>query len=452
MLRFSSNFPRQIPKLVLVAVAVGLIVRMLGLLWILTHDGSSVLVYGDAVGYLELANNLSAGKGFVLEVGGVEGPEVFRTPGLPVLLLLFGGNITLYLVALSVAAAFTLPILLWWIGREIIGARTGVIAAWAVALEPLLIVFSWLPLTEIPFLIFALAGMALFIYSRKTYSWYFAVVSGLLFAAAVYIRPGNLLLIAVGIVTVCLYEVFKRHKKAAGIAVVAFIVLYSALMPWYIRTYSYTGTWALSGAGWRNVYTDYLASIRALKNNTMFWDEKALLKEEAEEKYGLSRHELNSPAYSDLLRTIALREIVSNIPTVIKLQTALFASYFTNDGYYSYASKLQFVPYIEGRTSATYALLTKGIRGVGDILYEAKRQLFIPVVGRLITVATTLLALVGAVRLRNKVAILLCLIIFLSALTSSVIGLGIEARLRLSIIPLLFLLAGAAFESRRTSP
>ena len=72
----------------------------------------------------------------------------------------------------------------------------------------------------------------------------------------------------------------------------------------------------------------------------------------------------------------------------------------------------------------------------------------LPTSSLLVDVGTRVLELavvggvVGVLNVRYRVALVLGAVIAFSALISSVLGFGVEARLRLSVVPLLFLLTG----------
>jgi hypothetical protein len=109
-----------------------------------------------------------------------------------------------------------------------------------------------------------------------------------------------------------------------------------------------------------------------------------------------------------------------------------------------------FLPQITGRISPTYVLLTEGFSGIGRIAHEMQRQWFVPVWGRVLTVGLLLAGLIGTWRHRRNPIVWWCIVLILwTALASSAIGLGVEARLRISIMPLLFFLVGSVFERKR---
>lgn len=442
----------RIPKAVWYAVFAALLLRLIGLIWVYMSGNADRLLYGDGIGYLELARNLVQGHGFALWREGRWIIETFRTPGLPFLLIPFTfipNGLSVYQFVLAVASSFLLPWLGYETGKRLSGERTGVIAAWFLAIEPLMVFFSWLALTEIPFLILAMGSIVLLYDARVFRRADMALLSGLCAAAAVYVRPGNYILMLLGYGMVLVSDLWKR-RYGWRLPALSALLMVCLLVPWMGRMYAATGSFSLSATGWRNVYTDYLASIRAVEHGTTFWDEKEKLKLDADFQFGLSRYELNNPANGAVLRDYALKEIIQRPVTVLKLQTMIFISFFTNDSYASYLMRFGFIPQIVGRSSPTYVLLTEGLAGMGKIAYEMQRQWFVPVWGRLFSIALIIAAAAGVWRSRRRAFVWWCLVLIgWTALASSAIGLGVEARLRISILPLIFILAAAAFEKKR---
>src|SRR5665213_2158578 len=117
-------------------IAAALLLR-LGVLWYtLAHVGAAALSYGDAsgsTGYIALASSLAHGYGFASQSAqGAILPEVFRTPGLPLLLSVFTllpHGITIYGIFLSIIAGALLPLFTFFIGKRIAGERVGLIPA-----------------------------------------------------------------------------------------------------------------------------------------------------------------------------------------------------------------------------------------------------------------------------------------------------------------------------------
>lgn len=436
----------KISRYLILLVVFAVSVRLLGLFWVVMTVQPEVLVYGDAIGYIELAGSLISGNGFAVEQNGVAVLETFRTPALPLLLapfMLITNGIIFYAVILSVIAGIALPLLTYFIARRMgSGELSALIAATLVAFEPHLIMFSWLPLTEMPFILFFLGGLALILnnFTERQYSKLFA--GGVMLGFGALLRPGFWPIYVVLIIVAVLWNiVLHKRKMLISIACITLGIVV-ILTPWFMRMHKITGEWSLSGAGWRNVYTDYLASVRAIDNKTSFSQEKELLKTVDASKLGLTRTDLNNPANSEILRNYALAELWERRATVFTFEPYLLVSFFTHDGYYYAFKRYGFVQEMSGGEShsVSFALLSQGMEGVSSVFKEMKRQYFIPVLGRMFTFGTVLFALWGVWLLRRKpLTWLFVLLISLVAVTSTVIGLGVESRLRLPIEPLLFI-------------
>src|SRR4051812_15053358 len=96
---------QQIPKNLFIIVFVSLLLHLGGLTFVLVKSGTQTLIYGDAQGYVELAKNMKSGIGFSRLVGDQYEKEVFRTPGLPLLLYPFASSTTgiiIYLYLLTI--------------------------------------------------------------------------------------------------------------------------------------------------------------------------------------------------------------------------------------------------------------------------------------------------------------------------------------------------------------
>jgi 4-amino-4-deoxy-L-arabinose transferase-like glycosyltransferase len=441
------------PRILLVIIGIALVLRLGAFGFALGHSGKEALMYGDAAGpegYIALAQQLAQGQGFsFIDTSGTQRPEVFRTPGLPLLLVPFSylsQGFVIYGLILAVLAGTLLPWFTFLLGRRLVGIPAALIAAFLVAIEPHLVFFSFVPQTEIPFMLCMLSGLAAAFRAVERQQLLFSAFAGSLFGYAILIRPGFLTVFLFCILA-AVFAGFRLRaipvRTLVCIAVTALLILF----PWYLRTYSITTTWALSGVGWRNVYTDYVASVRAIERQTDFASEKSNLREEAETRYGLSRYELNSPAAAHTLRSAALSELWQHKITVAKLEAVLLSSFFLQDGYYYAFVRYGFIANTASHTSATLALLSKGFAGISDVLAEMKRQYFIPILGRIVTLGLFMLAGIGFFMVANRIRFLYAGIILLTALTSTAIGLGVEARLRLPIEPFLFILAGAALHA-----
>lgn len=446
-----TNLISRVPRAVWTIVACSVMFHLSVLAFILTSQTvTDAFVTGDAMAYFALAENLAAGKGYVQEIGGEIVFETFRTPGLPALVALFlltGLGLAGYLAFIALASAVVLPLTTWYIGARLFQSKVGVVAAGLIALEPLMWFMNWALVSEIPFLILSTLAMCLYLAeTRRPVAQH--ILIGVLLALSVYVRAGMWLLIAVTLLVMVAYHLLYNRTNTWKPGLV-FITIILCLLPWIFTMHAQTGVYSISATGWRNVYTDYLASLRAVNNGTTFGIEKTNLKESAMEEFGISRADLNNPAYSDTFRAYALNEMSSNIPLIIKLQGLLFVSYFTHTDYKIRLEKVGLLPKttVTGkRVSMTQLALEDGLGAVPVIFNHLKQQYFLPVIERAWSGMLLLFAVVGFfTNLRNKAVWLIVIIVGLGYASASAIGLGVEGRLRVPVLPVYFLLVTVGF-------
>lgn len=429
-------------------IVVAVVLRVCGFYIALHVVGQEGLIRGDAVGYVELAKNLGLGNGFGLFDGHTFVPQVFRTAGFPLLLAPFTlvpSGTTLYGVVCSILAGMLMPLLVFAVARRVISERAALLAALLAAVEPHAIVYSFLLQTEVPFMLFALGGLLAAMVAYERSSYLYAALAGALLAYSVFIRPGYMMIFVVGTLGVSAYLFLKRDRRWLQMLAVFALILIT-LSPAYLRMHALTGTYALSGGGWRNVYTDYLASLRSLKNGTSFSDEKNNLKDSAQEIFGISRADVNSPAYAKILRDYSLAEMWANKPTVLKLETALLVSFFIQDGYYYESRNLGYLhEEIQPHISPTREVILHGFGAIPTIWKELLRQRFVPVFGRLFTFTILFAAIGGFFVVRSPLRYLFAIVILMSAVFATVIGLGLDARMRVPVEPLFFIFASGTF-------
>ena len=103
---------------------------------------------GDQREYLELGRNLLAGEGlsFYDDRFG-QTVYAYRTPGYPAFVAVFGGNFTAIRIAQAVVDTSTV-LAIYLIARRFFSARASVVAGVIVAINPFLVSFSGLILSE----------------------------------------------------------------------------------------------------------------------------------------------------------------------------------------------------------------------------------------------------------------------------------------------------------------
>ncbi|MCZ6894698.1 MAG: hypothetical protein O7H40_11720 [Gammaproteobacteria bacterium] len=204
----------------------------------------SVLEFPDEQQYWMMAGSLRSGEGLRDELG-------FRATRLP-----------LYPALLSVFAGLDRGVILakafhWVIGAlaaVVIGLaaavlfdrRVGLLAGVRVALDPFLIFFSSLLLTETFFILCLGALYAVLAPMVKSpealsVSWRRWMAVGTVSALCVYSRESGLGLIAV---LSCFLLVWQRwHRRAVAGTAVTWLIVVAALLPWGVRNHEVLGEW-----------------------------------------------------------------------------------------------------------------------------------------------------------------------------------------------------------------
>ncbi len=230
----------------------------------------------DSGRYLELAGRLAGGDGFYLrQWNGKLGPELFRTPGYPVVLALAGklpGSRYAWILGLQILAAAVTVTLCYVLVSTWTSPRAGILAAVFLTLDPAHVVYSNLVMSDILCGALIAAGLVLLEHAHSSPGgertggspggrrmegspgggrmddylggdrrWRLAFAGGLL-SAATALRPVAVLLV----VPAAIY-LRRRGGSRAGVAAFAAAALLFPL-GWTARNGLATGSWTLSTA------------------------------------------------------------------------------------------------------------------------------------------------------------------------------------------------------------
>lgn len=213
--------------LLLALVAIALVLR-LG--WALSRpvDGATIRALPDQREYLDLGQNLLRGNGFVFHDERLDiDARAFRTPGYPLLIAACGGSVRVLRGVQALLDTSTV-LAIFLLARRWLGIRASCFAATLVALNPYLIYFTGLILSETVFIALLAWGMALLAYRGKI--WLFGAA---LLAVSVLVRPGALLLGPL------LAIALPWPRRAVVVAALTLFVL----LPWAWRNHVVVGRW-----------------------------------------------------------------------------------------------------------------------------------------------------------------------------------------------------------------
>jgi len=207
-------------------------------------DVASLDALPDQVEYVNLANSLLDGRGLAFyDPGFLSTLYAYRAPGYPLFIAMCGAN----LLATRVAQAIIDASLVWAVvllaRRLKFSASVGIIAGAATALNPFLIYFSSLILSETLFTAMLVWAMVLMLSPRR-WTWALRL---LMLALSIHVRPSAVALPVLLAVGATLARVGASSKATgfwrvpAGMTAIALTLL--VLFPWAARNRYVLGTW-----------------------------------------------------------------------------------------------------------------------------------------------------------------------------------------------------------------
>jgi 4-amino-4-deoxy-L-arabinose transferase-like glycosyltransferase len=224
----------------------------------------------DTASYIEPARQLIAHGRFSARDGT---PEIIRTPGYPMLLVLGLSLDRLDLVTITLQILIScLTVYLVYRTADLLFEAEGValLAAALYAVEPLSILYTSILITET---LFAAVVMVAFYYLMKylrRQSLWDLLASGVAFAASVYVRPVGYFLpmiLAVGLPAWAMIT-GQHNKRRLMIHISAFVIVSLGLTSlWQVRNKMETGYSGFSGISSINLYFYSAASVLAAKQH-----------------------------------------------------------------------------------------------------------------------------------------------------------------------------------------
>lgn len=256
--RYSWTRRRRWP---LAAMLAGITLRVALMIAAYLLTGTQVMTQGDTASYLEPGRNLILHGQYVS--GGL--PEIDRTPGYPLFTMLTGmafDNVLLTVLAQIIVSMFSL-LLVWRIAERVFPNRgAGTTAAWLYALEPISILYTVRLMPETLFVLLLLAMVDRLLAFYETSKLSTLAVSGLLLAAATYVRPVSYYLVfplAAALVVTAPRSTGLQWKAPA----VLLISVLPWLAAWQLRNKAETGYSGFSSIVEQNLYFYQSAEVTA---------------------------------------------------------------------------------------------------------------------------------------------------------------------------------------------
>ncbi len=236
------------------------------------RTGTAILTQGDTESYLAPARSLFFHAAFATNGH----PEIDRTPGYPIFAMLSGMacNIIPLNVLLTALAQIALSLATIWLVSRITDRcfprqNAWLIAAWLFAVEPLSVVMSIRLMPETLFVFLLAAVLHCLLAFLATGRLQMLAASGLLLAAATFVRPvGYYLVICLAAALVFIPHKQSGHRwKAPALLLLVVIPCFAA---WQLRNFHETGYSGFSAIVEKNLYFYQAAEVAAESVHTSF--------------------------------------------------------------------------------------------------------------------------------------------------------------------------------------
>lgn len=192
--------------------------------------------------YLESAENLLKGQGLKF-VDPRFGQEIhaYRMPGYPLFLASLGASVRLIRIAQALLDTSTV-LAIYLLARRWLEAKPSWLAATIAALNPFLIYFSGLLLSETLYTAMLAWGMVLLAW-RANYLW-----GGMVLALSILVRPSGIALpVLLGIGAVFVHhhpgQMFRPSRLRLPVGATMLLLTVLTLLPWAMRNRQVLGEW-----------------------------------------------------------------------------------------------------------------------------------------------------------------------------------------------------------------
>lgn len=280
MARQERRANRWEPAILVSVCSIALLMRLM--LVIMNQENLEILMGADDLGYHRLASNLLAGNGYSWSQQPPYETNVYRTPGMPLILCavysIFGPSLlhaTLFGVIVSTGVVF----MTYLLTSRILGKRIGLLAMVLLAFDPLSIVYSNLLMTEVYSSAVVVCGAYLVVDYLVTRKKALLPMIGLVIGLGVMIHP-ILLFLPIFIVFLPLFSFQKGIRSHFVAACIAALVGIAPAAGWVVRNAKVADYAGISCVTAVNLLKYKAAGVMADINGTPLLEEaKELIRE-----------------------------------------------------------------------------------------------------------------------------------------------------------------------------
>lgn len=414
------------------------------------HDGDFLATSRAADGYFTISQNVLSGNGFSSDVVAPFTQSSFRVPMQPYFLALSAGLVGSYWLPLiltilmgCLVPLFAMQFASYLSSSRIVVLGTGIF----LALEPFSILSSILFYSEPLFMLFLFVSLYyLFNYFRYK-KFLHLLFSSAFLGFATLTRPVSEYLPLI-IAVILVWEARACLTKEVWLKIGAYLLVFLVVLsPWLIRNKTQFGVFALTPQAGVNLYANLLPSVLSVENGTSFDVEY-----NAMHAKGISEPNKTNVDGVRGYSSQAIGLLLEHKTAFALTAGTVEISFFTHDGMLNVLKLVGVIPDSLLGEPALFLLLHDPLKLLWFIGHYFSSPIILVLFMRAVWIIVTLCFFVGAVCFVKKkgmtpYAATMLAIIFYIALVTIVVGLSINARLRLPVEALIVPFAWYGFTS-----
>jgi len=409
-----------------------------------THGDIIGAIYGDD-GYFEISKNIVLGNGFSWDAAPPYTPNALRTPGYIFFLsgLLAVSGSYLFTIFIQILIGSCIPILARHLAHKLSDSmKVGFWVGIALALEPYLSVFSSIFYTETLFIFIFLASILVFLSYLEKGSLRALVWSSVMLALATLTKTTTQYLpIFFALISLWRFSGVFSRRKNLGYACAFILVFVSVMSPWFYRNYHEFGVVGLSAQPAYNAYVYFMPSILAIENGTSITDELA---KHVDPK--VSGGKVITLANSSYYQSQALSIVMYYPAALVRSLGITLVTFFTHDGMLTVLGHAGYVPHTGLEKPALSFLLSSPLMFMKVVWTSIQGPFALVFVMRLVWIMITGLFFIGFFgfsrnKWRDPKTYFIAGLVAYFALTTAIGGLGVNARYRMPVNPIILTFA-----------
>ena len=400
------------------------------------HDGNLIATSRASDGYFNISQNLLNGNGFSGEVTEPFTPNSFRVPLQPYFLALSAGLVGSYWMPLilTILIGCLVPLFAMKFARYLSSSKmiifgTGIF----LALDPFSILSSILFYSEILFSLFLFLSLFYLFRYFKQKTVLHLLFSSAFLGFATLTRPVSEYLPLI-IAVILIWEARAHLTKEVWIRTGAYLLVFLVVLsPWLLRNKAQFGVFALTPQAGVNLYAMLLPSVLSVENGTSFDTEYDKMQAQ-----GISAPNKTDVDEAKGYTSSAVKILLEHKIAFLLVAGTVEVSFFTHDGITNVLKLVGVRPDLSLGAPALFLLLNDPIKLFGFIIHFACSPFILVLFMRLVWILLTIGFFVGAFKYIKKegmtpYAVTMLATIFYIALVTIVVGLSINARLRLPV-------------------